>query len=208
MPTAIALPLRRALWQRHHQGQSVAEIADALGLAPRSVRHLLRRFRAGGANALAPAYRGTAAAGPHAALRREALQLRRQHEGWGAGVIRAHLRRRHPKRALPATRTLQRWFRAAGLGPAPRGRRPARAADRARAAQPHAVWQVDATERVRLKGDRQVCWLRIVDECSGAVLATAVFPPRALGRHRPCRGASGAAPGLRALGPARGGPGG
>jgi DNA-binding transcriptional ArsR family regulator len=207
MPTAIATPLRRALWQRHQQGQSAAEIADALGLSPRTARHLLRRLRAGGAEALAPAYRGPAAAGPHRDLRRAALQLRRQHGGWGAGIVRAHPRRRHPRRALPATRTLQRWSRAAGLGPAPRGRRPA-AAGRARAARPHDVWQVDASERVRLRGGQQVCWLRVAGECSGAALATAVSPPRAVGRHRPRRGAAGAAAGLRPLGPARGGAGG
>ena len=32
MPAAIAVPLRRALWHRHRQGQSAATIAYALGL--------------------------------------------------------------------------------------------------------------------------------------------------------------------------------
>jgi hypothetical protein len=37
---------------------------------------------------------------------------------------------------------------------------------------------VDAAEQVPLRSGRRVCWLRIVDECSGAVLETVVFPPR------------------------------
>jgi hypothetical protein len=69
---------------------------------------------------------------------------------------------------------LQRWFRQAGLAPAPRGRRPHSGSGRAR--QPHEVWQVDATEHVRLANGQQVSWLRIVDEHTAAVLDTTVFP--------------------------------
>jgi hypothetical protein len=201
MPAAIPTPIRRALWQRHAQGQSAAVIADALGLPLRTVRHLLRQFRSRGPGRLSPAYRGPAAAGRHAALRPEAEQLRRHHPTWGAGLVRVYLRHRHPKRTLPTARTLQRWFRAAGLGPAPRGRQPAGDRGHGRATQAHAVWQIDAAERVRLRGGQQVCWLRVLDECSGAVLLTAVFPPREVGGHRPPRRAAGAAAGLRALGP-------
>src|SRR5205814_3520080 len=48
---------------------------------------------------------------------------------------------------------------------------------RAKATQPHEIWQVDASERIPLANRQQVCWLRVVDEASGAVLGTAVFPP-------------------------------
>ena len=70
---------------------------------------------------------------------------------------------------------MQRWFHQAGLGPAPKGRRPALNPPRAR--QPHDVWQVDAKERILLQSGQRVSWLRIVDECSGAVLWTVVCPP-------------------------------
>jgi transposase InsO family protein len=79
-----------------------------------------------------------------------------------------------PPPALPSARTLQRWLRAAGLAPAPRGRRPRPAPGRA--GRPHAVWQVDAAERVALADGRRVCWLRVADEATGAVLWTEVFP--------------------------------
>ena len=66
----------------------------------------------------------------------------------------------------------------AGLSPAPAGRRPA--ATPRRATQPHDTWQLDAAEHLTLADGREASWVRITDECSGAVLATAVFPPRGL----------------------------
>ena len=44
----------------------------------------------------------------------------------------------------------------------------------------HETWQVDASERIDLANGTQVSWLRIVDEFSGAVLSTVIFPPRGL----------------------------
>jgi hypothetical protein len=45
-----------------------------------------------------------------------------------------------------------------------------------RAAVPHAVWQIDASEYIALATGQRVSWLRVIDECSGAVLQTVVFP--------------------------------
>src|SRR5437588_537170 len=56
MPHSIPRPLRQVMRQRSEQGQSVTAIAAALGLIPRTVRHLLRRFRMGGQDAVAPSY--------------------------------------------------------------------------------------------------------------------------------------------------------
>ena len=78
-----------------------------------------------------------------------------------------------PDQSLPAERTLRDWFRQAGLSAAPAGRRPALSLDRA--TQPHQVWQMDASECLRLKPGEHVCWLRVVDEFSGAFLWTRVF---------------------------------
>jgi hypothetical protein len=126
------------------------------------------------------------------------LDLRRAHPKWGAEYLRIHLRRMGHR--VPTTRTLQRWLRQAGLAPAPAGRPPR--GDPSRAAAPHDVWQIDACERLALmKGEAS--WLRIVDECSGAVLATVVFPPRLLGASRGRSCPEGVAPGLRTLGASR-----
>jgi hypothetical protein len=202
MPAPIPLPLRQALWQRLRQGQSPATIAQELRLAPRTVRHLRRRLDDQGPDGLAPSYQRSHRPSDRTTqtLYEQTLAWRREHPEWGAGLLRIFLRRHHPRATIPCERTLQRWLQKAGLGPPPSGRRPASDTDRAQ--QPHEVWQVDAAEQVRLRTGQRVSWLRIVDECSGAVLATVVFPPREMvegpshGRPRT------PAAGLCSLGPA------
>ena len=177
MPRPLPVPIRQVIWRRFQDGQDGQAIAAALGLAPRTVRHLLGRFRRGGPDALFPSYDrcGEATRKPVESVLQTALGLRREHPTWGAGLIRVMLRRQQPDLCPPAERTLQRWFLQAGLAPATAGRRPA--TDSRRAEQPHQVWQMDAAELVKLRTGQRVCWLRIADECSGAVLWTAVFPP-------------------------------
>lgn len=202
MPRPLPLPLRQAIWQRFQAGQDSPTIAAALDLEPRTVRRLVGRFRQTGTSAMGPSYDRCGAATPKPAesLLQAALGLRRQHPTWGAGLIHVMLRHQLPDDSLPAVRTLQRWFQSAGLSPAPAGRRPA--ADSRRAQRPHEVWQMDAAELVKLRTGQLVSWLRIVDECSGAVLQTAVFPPGPLDSD-PAHGDPGAiAAGLRPLGPA------
>ncbi len=179
MPQALPVPVRQAVLRRWQHGQTAVEIAAALALRARTIRHLIRTFRHAAANdlqTLAPAY-------PHCSwrrswnnqlLRHDALQMRRQHPGWGAGLIRVFLGQRWRRQPLPSVRTLQRWFQREGLGPAPRGRRPRGL--RARAQRPHEVWQMDAVEQIRLQNKQLACWLRITDEFSGAVLHTKVMP--------------------------------
>lgn len=176
MARAVAVPVRTVLFRRWQRGQCAAEIAAALGLPPRTVRHLIRRCRAGPAAALRPAYDrcGAPRPWPDRELFEDALDLRRQHAGWGAGVIRVLLQERWPGRALPSARTLQRWFARAGLGPAPAGLRPT--GRRPRAGRPHEVWQLDAVEHIRLRREPRASWLRVTDEFTGAVLHTKVFP--------------------------------
>ena len=200
MPRPIPTPLRRALYRRWRRGQAARTIAEALGLALRTVRRLLRRCDPGEPESVLPAYarRGPQPARADTPLRSAALQLRRQHPTWGAPLIRVLLGHDFPATALPTARTLQRWFHDHGLGPAPKGRRPQPNPDRA--AHPHDVWQMDAAEQVRLGNGRRVSWLRIVDEHTGAVLATRVFPPRPLGQGRRPRRAGGRAADLPALG--------
>ena len=174
MPHPIPVPVRQIIVQRAQQGQSASLIARALGLVSRSVRQMLQRLRVQGKNALATSYPSRPYPHPpqFCALIEEALQLRRAHPTWGAGLVRVLLRRHYPAHSIPAERTLQRWFRRAGLIPAPSGRRSG-PSSYCRAQQPHDVWQMDAADQVALQNGTQVCWLRIADECSGAVLQTA-----------------------------------
>ena len=178
MPRPIAPALRRAAWNRAQCGQSVSSIAQELQLVPRSVRRILQQIRSRGEAALTASYIvcGRQRAGRYGPLRRRVRQLRAQHPRWGAGRIRLELNTSLPVVELPSERTLQRWLCTAP--PAPAGR-PARA-DVARASVPHAVWQMDAAEQKHLAGGQAICWLRVADECSGAVLKTVVFSLRTL----------------------------
>ena len=136
----------RQVIRRRLTGPRAAAIAAAPRPVPRTVRHLLQRWRRRkGPASLAVSYVSPVAARSRTVreLRDEAERFRRDHPTWGAGLIRVHLRRAHPRHELPAERTIQRWLERAGL--APRGRRPGVNPDRA--ARPHEVWQMDAAER-------------------------------------------------------------
>jgi transposase InsO family protein len=204
MPAPVPLPIRQAIWARHQANESVTELARTYGLAPRTVRGLIQRGRQRGVEGLAadptvPAARER----PNHPAYEAAIQLRRQHPGWGSDLIRVMLAEQGLA-PLPAARSLRRWFAAAGLNPAPPGRRPQ--SERRRARAPHQTWQVDAAEEMRLADGSRVCWLRIADEFTGAVLGTAIFPPRALERRARDLGPGAAPRGVRPLGAARPGP--
>jgi transposase len=201
MPAPIPLPLRQAIWARYQQGSSTAELAEQFGLAPRTVRGLIRRARERGVEGLTPdsTHPDRPSPSPHPA-REATLQLRREHPGWDAVMVRVWLERAGVG-GLPSAREIQRWFAVAGLNPAPRGRRPQSA--RRPAWAPHETWQVDASERIALADGSQASWLRITDESTGAVLLTAVFPPRALGPGPRGGISKGAAAGVSPMGPPR-----
>jgi hypothetical protein len=41
----------------------------------------------------------------------------------------------------------------------------------------HDVWQIDAKEKLRLRTATKVCYLSVVDQKSGSLLGSFVFPP-------------------------------
>lgn len=123
MPRPIAVPVRQVVLERSRGGQEASRIAVDLGLSPRTVRHLLRRFRELGEGGLRPGYGGPprpAADDPREAAALAAVALRREHPGWGAPMIRSVLLRDREPASIPSVRALQRRFRREGLGPPPR----------------------------------------------------------------------------------------
>lgn len=183
MPAPIPTPLRRLIRLRAGRGETAAAIARAMQLCPRTVRHLLQRWR-DPATPVEPAYKpGAGRPVVDHPLRARALALRQQHPTWGAGYIRVRLGEENETAALPSERTLQRWFRREGLSPAAGGRRPADEQSAGRASASHDTWQMDAAEQLRTADGQGVCWLRLVDEHTGAFLGTSLFPPILLG---PC----------------------
>ena len=201
MPAPIPIPVRRIILARWKKGASVASLAEELHLAERSVRHLVRRFAQRGQQGLAPDYVrcATKQMPTDSDTFHKAVAMRKQHPTWGGGLIRVLLQEQEDE-ACPCERTLQRWFRRSTLPAAPPGRRPA--GDEQRACQPHDVWQMDAVDQLRLGGGQRVSWLRLVDECSGAVLQTTIFSPGLLEPGRTRGRAGDVAPGFFAVGKA------
>jgi transposase len=150
-------------------------VAGEFSVSLRTVQRLFLRFEQHGAEAIAPHYEqcGTPQA-TEAEVVRSLCQLRRDHPRWGAEMIRLELQDQYA--VLPCARTIQRHLRKAGLRTAPAGRPYSGNYPRVpRAERPHQGWQTDASENLALKS-KQVCWLRVVDECSGAFLKTSIFP--------------------------------
>jgi transposase-like protein len=178
MAAAKPMTMRREIVARYEQGERRAAIARELGVSYGMVRKLWRQYQQTGQ--LEPGYERCR----HTALRKgqavyeQAVALKTAHPGWGAGLIRMELGAKSEGKALPSTRTLQRWFRRAGVG-RPRAEKQAKPSVQ-RGQQAHEVWAMDAKEQIRLADGSYVSWLTITDEGSGAILAAQLFPPAAL----------------------------
>jgi len=149
----------------------------AFSLSLRTVQRLFARFELRGEGGIAPDYPRCGRRQPGrvpAELVERLCQARREHPRWGSEMIRLELEGRPG--ASPGARTIRRHLARAGLRPAPAGRPPSPRPRLPRAERPHQGWQVDASEGLRLRDQQRVCWLRVVDECSGAFLRTLAFP--------------------------------
>jgi len=119
MPRAIAVPMRQSIIEQHQQGQSLARIAAERGMPCASIYRVWSRFRHEGQAGLAIHYERC---GPSerlypSAVQEAALSLKREHPRWGGGLIRVELSELLAGEPLPGVRTLQTWFREAGLQP-------------------------------------------------------------------------------------------
>ena len=201
MGRALALPLRSQIVEQKAKGKTLVAIALELHVSYATVCTIYRRFKAKGAEGLAAHYAccGASAARSDGFLRRASMWLRRLHRSWGAGFIRLLLQQRYVQHKVPTERTLQRWFKAAGLTHL---KSRFAVVPGVRASQVHEVWQVDAKEKLRLPCGEKLCYLTIVDEQSGALLKAWVFPPLSDQSGRSLRFASGPGRNLCTVGPA------
>jgi transposase len=176
MPVALSLTLRQLIVREANKGHSLVHISDTYHLSYTTVCRIYQRYQREGAPGLVPHFFNCGVkklTDRQRLYRRTALWLKRLHPKWGAGFIKVLLERRYHKR-WPCTRTLQRWFKQAGLV----AKKTRFAYEQASwVTKPHDLWQVDAKEKLRLKSGRRCCYLTFVDQKSGSLLKAFVFPP-------------------------------
>jgi transposase len=200
MPKAIPVPIRRRIVERHQQDESLPAIAKDLGLPFETVRGIWRRYRDRGEVGLQPDYDKCGKRGIRSPklVYRAAIWLKRAHPKWGATLIKLLIEEKWPALETPHARTLQRWFRAAGVDR--RHKRRVTGQNHARGKAVHEVWQMDAKEQIQLADGSEGSWLSLTDEQSGAIIAAGIFPPGAMDEGDTARGAGQAAAGLRQVG--------
>jgi transposase len=179
MPRALPLALREQIVRRRQQREPLTAIAEALQVPERTVRRWWHKYQQAGPDGLQTHYAHCGPKGPKAppAVHAAALELKREHPTWGAGLIRLQLVERFDAAAVPKERAIQRWFQAAGLQP-PRAKRPP--LERSPGKEAHQVWQMDAKEQMRLGDGSGTSVLSVTEEATGAVLELAPFPPVSL----------------------------
>ena len=186
MPAALSLPIRKEIIERRSRGETLRHISREMDLSYDSVRAIWRHWKTH--DKLAPNYDACRQPGPRKprAVVERALQMKREHRRWGAGLIRLLLGDEFEEHDVPSERSLQRWFRQAELGRAPNLQH--RSPYVKRGQRVHEVWAVDAKEKIMLGDGSQVSWLTISDEASGAILHAAGFPPQTVEPDRPASG--------------------
>lgn len=165
MGAPTPLWIREQLVTGRLKGLSTAELANRHHVSESTVRAIWRRYRSN--QQLAADYSRCGRPVSEERLYRSARFLKYRHRDWGAPLIATLLEERYG--SCVSTRTLQRWFKAAGLTTL---RKQAASLDHSKACEVHQVWQVDAKERLPTKAS----YLSIIDERSGAFLDAFVFP--------------------------------
>ena len=174
MGKAIALPLRQRIVELKQQGHTLQAISQQLDLSFAAVRLIWSRFKQQGQHGLLTRF-GQCGPQPPAQTNpvfRAARWLRHRHPQWGSPLIQALLHKRYGQH-VPSIRTLNRWYKWAGLTP-PRSKPNTVVIGRAKAV--HNIWQVDAKEQLVLADGQPTCYLTVTDEHSGAWLTSLVFP--------------------------------
>lgn len=175
MPVPIAVAIREQIVQQRESGKNLREIAQEMGMSYNSVRNVWRLYQKEGR--ISPNYEHCGAKGVKSSQRvyRAALFLKRLHPSWGAPLIRYLLQEKWPEEEIGNVRSLQRWFKQAGLNPL--RKKQVGEARKGRSQVVHQVWEMDSREGIVLAGGQAVIWLVVSDEASGAILQGAVFPP-------------------------------
>ena len=175
MGAALSLSDRELIVKAKLAGKTLVEISSENGFSHSTTGNIWRRFKKYGFEGLGANYHhcGPKQIKSSALIYRCCLFLKRKYPLWGAPIIRTILTERYPYERLPTVRTIQLWFKKAGLNAAKFHRETPKAAQ---VKEAHDCWQLDAKENIKLLDGSKACYLTSVDVKSGAVLGTPVFP--------------------------------
>lgn len=189
MPAALPLEMRRRIVEGHRQGETLRAISLSLGRAYVTVKGIWAHWVK--YEKLTPNYEQARQRGTrkYKTVYEASLEIRKAHPRWGGEMIRLELSKRLPGEALPSVRSLQRWFRQAGIGRRLKAEHKGGASVK-RGEHVHEVWAVDAKEKIRLQSGERASWLVISDEASGAILTATSFPPGDMGASAADAGAT------------------
>lgn len=191
MPAALSIHERQQIVAMREQGQSFRKIADELKRDYEAVRRIYHRYVKTGQLEASYDKCQQQDIRKNEAVYRRAVELKRAHPKWGAGLIWIELAEEFDESELPSERTLQRWFKRAGVQRPPPERNPRPFATRGKRA--HEVWAMDAKEQIELADGSFVSWFTVTDEGSGAILGAVLFPHQTLGDDQSNQGEKGTA---------------
>ena len=179
MPAATPIKKREEIVRRQQAGESFAQIAREMSMSYHTVRNVWRYCKRTGQ--LEPAYDRCVHEGVRKdkAIYEKAIEFKREHPTWGAGLIWVELADLFAEESLPSVRTLRRWFHRAGLV-VQEGKDKRPKVSIVRGQDAHEVWTMDAKEQMTLGDGSKASWLIISDEGSGAMLHGTLFPYQSL----------------------------
>lgn len=119
MPAALSIEIRREIVERRQKGETFRAISKELQVSYEGVRGIWRHWNKYGR--LDPNYEACAQRGIRYSERvyEHAIEMKKAHQRWGAMVIRIQLCDEFSEAEVPQIRTLQTWFRQAGVNRSP-----------------------------------------------------------------------------------------
>jgi transposase len=174
MGQATGILLRERIIQLKQENYTLEKISEELSLTYSNVRTIWGRYQKEGISGLQTSYSNCGKSKPSSdnVVYRASLWLKHLHAHWGTPRVHTGLQSRYGV-DVPTIRTLNRWYKDAQLTK-PRSKINRVTIGKSTAA--HNIWQVDAKENLTLGDGQESCYLTIVDEKSGAWLASLVFP--------------------------------
>lgn len=176
---------RRLFYQRHNQGETYQEIAQAMGVSRECVRYWCRRQRAGKSVQSFYHRKPLGLLSQFSAVARYVcMRLRLEHPRWGASRIRHAMIQRPTLQNLrvPSTtqigRYLHQWLRFR--------RKPSQRIERERPRQPervHECWQMDFKMGIALQNRRLVNLHTVRDPFGAAYIGAVVYDAGKIGQR-------------------------